>query len=81
MWKNVSHLASVLLLASTWLVCQGHDKSGHYINQFVVEIKGGELEAKKLAEDLGFTYHQPVSNYTIIYTWLIILEEWFTYYS
>ena len=43
------------------LACEAHDKSGHYLNQFVIEVQGGVVEARKLATELGFTYHEKVS--------------------
>ncbi|XP_067933501.1 neuroendocrine convertase 1-like [Watersipora subatra] len=43
------------------LACEAHDKSGHYLNQFVIEVQGGVVEARKLATELGFTYHEKLN--------------------
>lgn len=61
-------LCQVVLLTQLSEVFGVHDQQGHYVNQFVIETKGGPSEAREIAMELGFVYHEPVSS-DIIMQW------------
>ena len=55
-WLFAATVVTVICLVSS------HDKYGHYVNQFAAEIPGGQIQARRVAEQLGFEYMGPVSN-------------------
>ena len=55
-WLFATTVVTVICLVSS------HDKYGHYVNQFAAEIPGGQIQARRVAEQLGFEYMGPVSN-------------------
>lgn len=55
---------SLDLIVGLTLVCLAigsHDRDGHYVNQFAVEVEGGSEAAKLVAKQSGFDYIEPVS--------------------
>lgn len=79
------HAVIIGLIAQLYSVLGGNEES-HYLNEFVVEVRGGETRAAQVAQELGFTYVMPViSPYnhltTILYyccythTWLVLITN------
>lgn len=52
----------MLLLVLVCVVAAIHDESGHYINEFVIETKGGSQQAKQIAKETGHDYMEAVSQ-------------------
>lgn len=53
------HVVIIGLIVQLHSVFGGNEVS-HYLNEFVIEIKGGETQAVQVAQELGFTYVMPV---------------------
>lgn len=66
MLVDISNLIPIALLAANIVRGISHDRSGHFLNEFVIETRG-VAEAKRIAEELGFTYEKAVSCITNIY--------------
>lgn len=55
-------VVAVLLVLKTVAMAESQEEGTEYTNTWVVEIKGGEEEAQRVAKDLGFTYSGKVGK-------------------
>lgn len=63
---SVHSFRTLMFCYLSFLILSSYKCSAYYVNEFAVHIKGGVVQANKIAKEFGFTNQGQVSMFTLL---------------